>query len=118
MTALATVLWLLNMICVTIGHLSLKAAASVAPDARGLARWVAMLKNTWVWIGISAFIVEFGLWVAFLSLVPLSLAVLMGSIDSLAVLVGGRVFFGESLTARRTVSIALITIGVALVGWG
>ena len=58
------------------------------------------------------------LWLAVLSLVPLSLAVLVGSIDSLAVSVGGRIVFGEALTLRRTGCISLIAVGVALVGWG
>jgi drug/metabolite transporter (DMT)-like permease len=118
MTTLATVLWGLNLLCVTVGHLSLKAAATVAPGGRSLARWTAMLKDFWVWIGVAAFVAEFLLWLAFLSLVPLSLAVLVGSIDTLAVLIGGRIFFGEALTLRRTFSTILIAMGVALVGWG
>jgi len=118
MTALATLLWVLNMISVTVGHLALKAGATGTPGAGGLARWIAMARDVWVWIGVAAFVAEFVLWLAFLSVVPLSMAVLMGSINILAVLVGGRIFFGEELTARRTVSIALIATGVALVGWG
>ncbi len=118
MTALATILWVLNLVCVTVGHLSLKAAATGAPGEYGMARWTAMLKHVWVWIGVTAFAAEFVLWLAFLSLVPLSLAVLVGSIDTLAVSIGGRVFFGEALTFRRTFSTALIATGVVLVGWG
>jgi drug/metabolite transporter (DMT)-like permease len=119
MTALATLLWILNLICVTAGHLSLKAGATaVAPDAPALERWKTMIKGFWVWVGVSAFAAEFLLWLAFLSLVPLSLAVLVGSIDSLAVSVGGRIAFGEALTLRRTGCIFVIAVGVALVGWG
>jgi len=118
MTALATLLWVLNLICVTIGHLSLKAAATIAPEADGLTRWVEMLKDLRVWIGVVAFGAEFLLWLAFLSMVPLSLAVLLGSLDTLAVSIGGRIFFAEAFTPRRTFSTLLIAIGVALVGWG
>ena len=40
MSALATLLWILNLICVTAGHLSLKAGATaVAPDTHGPQRW-------------------------------------------------------------------------------
>src|SRR5258706_1750286 len=101
MTTLATILWGLNLLCVTVGHLSFKAAATVAPGERILVRWTAMLKDFWVWVGVVAFAAEFVLWLAFLSLVPLSLAVLMGSVDTLAVSIGGRIFFGEALTFRR-----------------
>jgi drug/metabolite transporter (DMT)-like permease len=119
MTPLATVLWILNLTCVTAGHLSLKAGATaVAADGPALQRWRATVKEFWVWIGVSAFAAEFLLWLAFLSLVPLSLAVLVGSIDSLAVSVGGRIAFGETLTLRRAGCISLIALGVALVGWG
>ena len=101
MTALETLLWILNFICVTAGHLSLKAGATaVAPDAPALERWKTVIKGFWVWVGVSAFAAEFLLWMAFLSLVPLSLAVLVGSIDSLAVSLGGRIAFGEALTLR------------------
>lgn len=118
MTPLATLLWVLNLACVTVGHLLLKATASALPKTQGLKRWARMLADTRIWLGVSAFAAEFLLWLAFLSLVPLSLAVLMGSLDTLAVSAGGRIFFREKLTKRRTVSTILIASGVALVGWG
>jgi drug/metabolite transporter (DMT)-like permease len=118
MTPLATILWILNLACVTAGHLLLKATATALPKTRGLRRWAAMLADTRIWLGVSAFAAEFLLWLAFLSLVPLSLAVLMGSLDTLAVSTGGRIFFHERLTTRRTISTILIASGVALVGWG
>lgn len=118
MSPVATALWAANLICDTAGQLSFKAAATVDSEAQGLAHWAAMLKNRWVWVGIAAFVMEFLLWLAFLSLVPLSLAVLVGSVDILAVSIGGRIFFGEALTPRRVVSTILIALGVGLVGWG
>jgi drug/metabolite transporter (DMT)-like permease len=117
MTPLATALWVANLLCVTIGHLSLKAAATVESKGSLLARWGAMITDPWVWVGIAAFVAEFLLWLAFLSLVPLSLAILVGSLDTLAVSLGGRIFFAEALTPRRILSTCLIAIGVALVGW-
>jgi drug/metabolite transporter (DMT)-like permease len=117
MTPLATILWMLNLACVTAGHLLLKAVATV-PESQGAGRWAVMLKDSRVWVGVATFAAEFLLWLAFLSLVPLSLAVLMGSLDTLAVAAGGRIFFGETLTVRRIVSTSLIAFGVALVGWG
>src|SRR5689334_23330294 len=100
MTPLATSVWVANLFCVTVGHLALKAGASVDPALGTLARWKAMLSDFWVWAGIGAFVAEFLLWLAFLSLVPLSLAVLVGSLDTLAVSIGGKMVFGEALTPR------------------
>lgn len=118
MTALATVLWLSNLICDTVGHLAFKAAAGEGAGERGRARWCAMLASSWIWIGVVFFVANFLFWMAFLSMVPLSVAILVGSVDIFAVSLGGRIFFGEALTRRRMLSSALIAVGVALVGWG
>lgn len=118
MTPTATLLWASNILFDTAGHLSFKAAATVAQDLNGFKRWIAMLKNRWIWLGMAVFVVEFMLWLAFLSLVPLSQAVLVGSVNILAIMAGGRIFFGETLTGRRVAGSLLIASGVALVGWG
>ncbi len=81
-------------------------------------RWLAMLGGPWLWLGIFAFVVEPLLWLSFLSLMPLSQAVMLGSVNIIGVMIGGRLLFGEMLTTRRLIAIALITVGVALVGWG
>lgn len=118
MTALATLLWGLEFVFSTAEHLAFKAAATAATGEHGLARWIAMAKNVWIWVGVTVFVAQVLSWLAFLSLVPLSLAVLVGSVDILAVSIGGRIFFGEALTPRRVLSAVLITVGVALAGWG
>jgi drug/metabolite transporter (DMT)-like permease len=117
MIPLATLLWASNLVCDVAGQLAFKAAALAAADTSGLARWGRLMTDKWTWIGIAAFVTEFVLWLAFLSLVPLSLAVLVGSADVVAVMIGGWLCFGETLTARRSLAAALIAIGVALVGW-
>ncbi|HET6465980.1 MAG TPA: hypothetical protein VFH55_10255 [Nitrospiria bacterium] len=118
MTLTATFLWIGNILFDTAGHLSFKAAATVGQELAGFKRWAAMLSDRWIWAGLAAFVVEFMLWLAFLSLVPLSLAVLIGSVNILAILLGGRVLFGETLTRRRIAGSLLIAAGVVLVGWG
>lgn len=45
------------------------------------------------------------------------MGVLVGSINIFAVMIGGRIFFKEPLSASRVTAITLIAIGVALVGW-
>lgn len=118
MTPLATFLWAVNLLFDTLGQLSFKAAAIRRGDESGAAGWLRMLSNRWIWIGIFSYVVEFFLWLAFLSLVPLSVAVLVGSVNILTVMIGGRIFFGEALTPRRLGAALLIGGGMILVGWG
>ena len=118
MSPLAIDLWPLNLVFDTVGHLSFKAAATVADDIHGLKRWIRMAKDKWIWIGAVSFALEFMIWIAFLSVVPLSLGVLMGSVNIIAVMIGGRLFFYERLTPKRLIAAGLISVGVVLVGWG
>ncbi len=118
MTPLAVLFWIGNTLFDTVGQLSFKAAATIPGGVSGLARWRGMLRKPWIWVGVSAYVAEFLLWLAFLSLVPLSQAALVGSVNILAVMLGGRIFFAEKLTARRTAAALLIASGVALAGWG
>lgn len=118
MTPLATLLWLATIIFDTIGQLAFKAAATIEDELSWLARWQRMFSDKWIWIGIGSYAIEFFTWLAFLSLVPLSQGVLVGSINILAVMIGGRIFFKEPLSPRRVTAIGLIAMGVALVGWG
>lgn len=118
MTPLATLLWAANLAVDTAGHLSFKAAARNTGDLAGLAHWRAMAGGPMMWIGITCFIVESWLWLALLSYVPLSQGVLVGSINIIGVMIGGRLFFGEKLTLARSAGIGLIALGVGLAGWG
>jgi drug/metabolite transporter (DMT)-like permease len=115
-TPLVAVLWLLNVVLDTGGQLAFKAAASDAAHSDGLARWLHMARRPWVWLGIGSYVIEFLIWIAFLSLLPLSEAILLGSINIVAVMVAGRILFGEKLTRLRVAGIMLVTLGVAIVG--
>lgn len=114
----ASVLWLVCLAIDTIGQLSFKAAATSAHDLDGLGRWKAMFGNFWIWIGIGSYVFEFFAWMAFLSIVPLAQGVLVGSTTILTIMIGGRIFFAEKLSAKRLTAVALIAAGVAFVGWG
>ena len=117
MNTVATLIWLVVIVFDTFGQLSFKAAAATDEGLDGWARWKAMLSDKWIWVGIGSYVVEFFAWLAFLSMVPLSLAVLVGSINIITVVLAGRVFFGEALTRKRVAATILITLGVVLVGW-
>jgi len=116
MTPQATLIWLLKIIADTVGQLSFKAAANI-DERNWLSHWRVMLGQKWIWAGIGSYVLEFFLWLALLSMVPLSLAVLLASFSILTVTIGGRVLFKERLSSYRCIAIALIALGVALVGW-
>ena len=116
MPPLVWTLWLLNLLFDSAGQLAFKAAATDPRAGDGLARWKWMARRPWLWVGIACYVAEFLLWLAFLSLVPLSEGVLLGSINIVAIMIAGRVLFGEQLSRLRLAGILLISAGVALVG--
>lgn len=112
--SLVVALWLLNVVLDTGGQLAFKAAALT--DGDGVARWLVMVRDPWLWAGIACYVAEFFAWLAFLSLVPLSEGVLLGSINIVAVMVAGRLLFRERLSPLRVGGMALVAVGVAVVG--
>lgn len=118
MTPVATLLLAANVFVDTLGHLSFKAAAGRTGALEGLAHWRAMARAPFIYLGVVCFIVESWLWLALLSYVPLSQGVLVGSVNIIGVMIGGRVMFGEQLTRARLIGIGAVALGVALAGWG
>jgi drug/metabolite transporter (DMT)-like permease len=116
MSGLVVGLWLFNVVLDTVGQLSFKAAAGDPDAGEGIARWRHMAARPWIWLGVAAYVVEFLVWIAFLSLVPLSEGVLLGSINIVVIMLAGRWLFREKLTPLRVTGISLITLGVAVVG--
>jgi drug/metabolite transporter (DMT)-like permease len=118
MHGLTLALWIANVLLDTGGQLAFKAAAGDDRAGDGLARWRYMLARPWIWAGIGCYIVEFVVWIAFLSLVPLSEGVLLGSINIVAIMIAGRFLFRERLSPLRVTGILLVAAGVAIVGAG
>jgi drug/metabolite transporter (DMT)-like permease len=115
MPKLAIILWIANVFLDTAGHLAFKSAA-VTEDESELGRWKTMLSHPRLWIGIICFCLEFAVWFALLSLIPLSQAILIGSINIVVVMIAGRILFRERLDFLRVAGITLIAVGVALAG--
>lgn len=115
---LVLTLWLLNAVLDTAGQLAFKRAAVVHADVADThwARWMSRIREPWIWCGMVCFVAEFVLWLAFLSVVPLSRGVLLGSINIVVILIAGRFFFRELLSGWRLAGIALIAAGVGIVG--
>jgi drug/metabolite transporter (DMT)-like permease len=116
MHGLVLALWLANVVLDTAGQLAFKAAAGDPAAGEGLARWRHMLARPWLWLGGACYVIEFLVWIAFLSLVPLSEGVLLGSINIVVIMLAGRWLFGERLTRMRVAGILLVSLGVAIVG--
>ena len=117
MTPVAWLLLATVLVGNTAGQLLLKAAA-VRADRAGGDHWPALLREPVLWLGLSIYAVEFFVWLAFLSVVPLWLGVMVACIDLPLVMLGGRVFFGERITVARVCAISLIAIGVLLISQG
>lgn len=118
MSQLTFILWILNVIVDTSGQLAFKAAATNSAEFSGMDHWRHMLARHWFWIGIGLYVIEFVLWLAFLSLVPLSVAVMLGSFNIVVIMIAGRLWFKESLTKWRLIGILLIALGTVVVGFG
>lgn len=116
MSLLVVALWIIHVTLDTGGQLAIKAAASDRDAGDGLDRWRYMARRPWLWLGIGCYVLEFVVWTAFLSLVPLSEGVLLGSINTVALMVAGKVLFHERLTRLRVAGMLLVSMGVAVVG--
>ncbi|AOA57536.1 EamA family transporter [Acinetobacter larvae] len=118
MSPVVIAVWFLTIAVDTFGQLAFKAAAAENQDHPGLTYWRKLFSRPWLWAGIVCYIFEFVIWLAFLSLVPLSDGVMLGSINIVVILLAGRLFFKEKLTRNRLLGVIFISIGVAIVGIG
>jgi drug/metabolite transporter (DMT)-like permease len=122
MASLTVFLWVMSVLTDTGGQLSFKVAASrgdAAADAFSWHRhWKNMARRPWIWIGICCYLGEFFFWMAFLSQVELSTGIMLGCINTVTIMLAGRLFFNELLTFWRVLGILLITCGVAVTGFG
>lgn len=118
MDATVALLWGFNMALDTGGQLAFKAAAGDPQAGEGIVRWRHMATRPWLWLGTLCYVFEFLAWTAFLSLIPLSRGVLLGSINIVIIMLAGRLLFRERLTRMRLAGIVLVSLGVAIVGVG
>ena len=117
MSKLAFLLWIANIVLDTVGHLAFKHAA-LADHETEWKRWRLMLSAPMIWIGAFCFGLEFLVWLALLSLIPLSLAVMLGAINISVVMYAGKLIFKERLDRMRVAGMWLVTLGVVLAGLG
>lgn len=118
MLSAVILLWLTNVGLDTLGQTAFKFAAISPNYHHDFTCWRNILYCRWVWLGLLSYGLEALLWLDFLSLVPLSVAVLLASANMITVMIVGRLLFHERLTILRLVGITLITLGVIFVGFG
>lgn len=117
MDTLVIVLWIANVAFDTLGQIAFKyAALAPQPNTTMIQYWSSLSRQPWLWVGIASYIFEFLLWLAFLTLVPLSQGVLLASFNIITIMIVGRILFNEKLTPMRVTGILLITFGVVIVG--
>ena len=113
--------WLLlgaMMVFDAASHLLLKASSARADDdPRDMHYLRRLVRVPIFWVAIAAFLGMMVVWIGFYSVVPLAQGVMTGCITIAGVMLGGRLFFGERITAMRALAAILIGIGVVLVGW-
>jgi drug/metabolite transporter (DMT)-like permease len=107
------------MVFDTCAHLCLKAGAVAdgGGDVQGIKAWISMISNKWIALGIFTYVFQLFSWFWFLSVVPLSQAMLLACFDIFLIALGGKFLFKEHMSAKRVAAISLIAVGVALVGW-
>ena len=116
MSTLAILLWVANVASDTTGRLAFKSAAATGDESGRTRRWKRILASPVLWVGVACVVIEFVTWLALVSVIPLSQAILVTTINIVTVAVAGRFVFRERLDARRAAAIGLIAIGVALAG--
>jgi hypothetical protein len=106
------------LIGTSAGQLLFKGASVRAMRAGVTDYWFVLAADPLLWLALTIYLAELFLYVAFLSIVPLWQGVMVVSLSLFLVVLGGRIFFAETLTLLRMQAVMLIAVGVFLVGWG
>lgn len=112
--------FLASILCDVAGQLCFKAGARKLESAAGRSSSgaLALFGEPRVLAGIAIYAVEIVVWIRILSLVPLSVAFPIASLNYLAITLASRLWLGEQVSAHRWAGAALVTAGVVLVAQG
>ncbi|WP_397452353.1 transporter [Pseudomonas sp. NA-150] len=119
MSILSYLLLAAAIVLEVVGQLCFKhGLAKIPQDDSGdgpLAFWGAVLGNPWIGLGVATYTLEFAVWLAVLTLAPLSLAFPVLSLSYCGVVFASRFILGEKVGLRTILAMGLIAIGVAIV---
>src|SRR5688572_23606775 len=112
-------LWLFGIFLIfdTGVQIAFKIAARQLGDGDLNAEWLLAAANSpMVWFAVLLYLTVFVLWMLILQQIDLSRAFPLTALTYVTVPAAGLLFFNESLTLAQTGGIALILVGVVLVG--
>ena len=118
MSPMVLLVLFLNVLTDTVGHMSYKFAAKGSEGMTTVQYWKHVLLHPWMWIGIAFHTAEFFLWIAFLSMVPLAVGVMLGSVNVVVLMILGRIMYGERINIWRFWGMTLVCLGIIAVGLG
>jgi drug/metabolite transporter (DMT)-like permease len=117
--AIHSKLWLFGVFLVfdTAVQIAFKLAAKELGDGAFDVSWLtAAATSPMVWCAVLLYLTVFVLWMLILQQIDLSRAFPLTALSYVTVPAAGMLFFHESLTLAQAGGIALILVGVALVG--
>ena len=77
--------------------------------------WRTLLRSPWIGLGVVSHAVEFAVWLAVLTLAPLSLAFPAMSLSYCGVVLASHFILGEKVGTRTIIAMGLIATGAAIV---
>jgi drug/metabolite transporter (DMT)-like permease len=112
--------WLLlsfEALFVTGSETLLKVGASKTERVAGW-EWTGLLSLTsiWIWCAIALVILSFLCWINVLKYIPLSIALPLSNVVHVLVPLSCWIFLAEYISPRRWCGIAIVILGLAIVG--
>jgi multidrug transporter EmrE-like cation transporter len=122
-TSPATLTWMMALASVLLSafaQLSLKVGmtgAAARPSLATVEGLRATLFNPYVFAGLACYGVSAMIWLSVLSKMPLSMAYPLVALAIAIVVIASGVFLGETLPLARLAGVALVVVGVVLIGF-
>jgi drug/metabolite transporter (DMT)-like permease len=107
----------LNIICVVLYELLLKAGARATADLSQTWWWTGItgLESPLTWLAIAVIILDLFIWLYVLKYIPLSIAFPLSRLVDVLVPISCWLILKEEISSLRWCGIALVVIGVAIV---
>jgi drug/metabolite transporter (DMT)-like permease len=107
----------LNIICVVLYELLLKAGAKATADPSKSWSWIGItgLASPLIWLAIVVIILDLAIWLYVLKYIPLSIAFPLSRLVDVLVPISCWLILKEGISSLRWCGIALVIIGLAVV---